>query len=173
LLAKGFIGPIGDDIPSLIPLLLGLVIFFSTFTTAFNSFDRINTEFDSDLAVMNITRIMQSNSYVVGYDEYKRHCDEIGVVNSSFIAVLTDNWVNESTALPDAQSIFDIKIFEDSENHLYTCSNLSSSGAPEFISDYLSAENAAERKVSSRVFPIALEDEKIVKPMHLVVITWR
>ena len=72
MLNKGFIGPIGDDLPSLIPLLFGLVMFFSTFTMTFSSFDARNTEFGYDVSVMRISRTLQSNSYIYNYNNFQK-----------------------------------------------------------------------------------------------------
>ena len=64
---RGFIGPIGDDLPSLIPILFGLVIFFSVFTFAFDSFDKGNQAFKLELDGLNIARQMRGSSFVSGY----------------------------------------------------------------------------------------------------------
>src|SRR3989344_5883926 len=90
MLNKGFIGPVGDDLPSLIPLLFGLVMFFSTFTIAFNAFDSRNAEFDNDIAVMRVSRILQSNSYIYSYKNFRELCDTIGDVNVNFVAGISE-----------------------------------------------------------------------------------
>ena len=43
---KGFLGPIGDDLPSLIPIIFGLVIFFAVFNTGFQAFQNKSRDFD-------------------------------------------------------------------------------------------------------------------------------
>ncbi len=171
LTEKGFIGPIGDDIPSLIPLLVGLVIFFSTFTVTFNAFEEKNAVFDYDLSVMNIARVLQSNSYVTGYEEFEQHCREIGVVNINYVALITSDW--SSGSMGSAGTVFDLSVFEDSLGDKFVCSNNKDATSDEFVSDFIDVEEAGERMVVSRIFPIVVEDEKIVKPMHIVVIAWK
>ena len=48
---KGFIGPIGDDLPSIIPLVFALIVFFSGFYLTMNVFESKQNDFDSDLAL--------------------------------------------------------------------------------------------------------------------------
>ena len=178
---KGFLGPIGDDLPSLVPLIFALIIFFSTFTYAMNSMDSRNDDFDADLATLNIARIMRSNGYITGMDDFKRLCGMINVsgMNYEIALVETELTYDETNyaSYDDPQylgvDIFDLRIFdstpdekddeEDRKNSEFSCSNLPE--LPELIE--------VEQRISSRVFPIVLEDAKIAKPMFLVVITWR
>ncbi|HLC78918.1 MAG TPA: hypothetical protein VJG83_00675 [archaeon] len=167
MLNKGLIGPIGDDLPSLIPILLGLVMFFSTFTLAFNAFDERNAEFNDDIAVMRVSRILQSNSYIPTYAAFEELCSEVGLVNLKYVAAITTDAVNGVVV----ENIFEISFFENSAGNTYLCTNTTSSGNT--ISDFISFEEAQDRKLVSRIFPIVIEDEKIVKPMHLVVVAWK
>ena len=34
-------------------------------------------------------------------------------------------------------------------------------------------QSASDYKVVTRIYPVALEDERIVKPMHLFVVAWK
>src|SRR3989344_2490778 len=148
MLARGFIGPIGDDLPSLIPLLVGLVIFFSTFTLTFSTFDERNTEFNDDVSVMRISRVMQSNSYIFSYDNFEELCGQVGLVNIKYVAALSDDAVTGA----DVDDIFSVKIFQRDEGYFF-CSNLEdpSLSDPALISDFLPATQAADRKVISRI----------------------
>ncbi len=168
---RGFIGPIGDDLPSLIPLLFGLVIFFSTFTVAFNSFDARNTDFKDDLAVMKISRILQSNSYIYSHDNFEELCEQIGVMNLKFIAGISADAQNSpATAPPD---IYSINFFSNGDGTFYCSNTNSKTGSSGSIADYISSTEISELKVVTRIFPIVVEDSKIVKPMHLYVVAWK
>ncbi len=167
MLKKGFIGPIGDDLPSLIPLLFGLVIFFSTFTVTFNAFDQRNAEFNNDVAVMRISRTLQSSSYISSYENFSGLCRQIGVVNLKYVAGISEDAANGR----DVSSIFDVSFFSKGGKTFY-CSNITES-SPEKISDFLSLKESVDTKVVSRIFPIVVEDDKIVKPMHLFVVAWK
>jgi len=171
VLKRGFIGPIGDDLPSLIPLLFGLVMFFSAFTTTFNSFDRNNVIFKDDITVMKISRVMQSNSYIYSYENFEELCSGVGIVNLNFVTGISEQAARGN----DVQDLFEVEIFENSDGDNYYCTNLESVSLsnPLLISDFLSLEDAADFTVVSRVFPIVVEDSKVVKPMHLFVVAWK
>jgi len=173
MLNKGFIGPIGDDLPSLIPLLFGLVMFFSIFTLTFNSFDARNTGFNNDISVMRIARVLQSNSYIYGYDHFELLCDELGVVNLKFVAGISSQGTDSSSDI--AENIFQIQFFQNEDNEIFYCTNTESSPSiiNPVISDFISLQEATQTNVVSRIFPIVVEDEKIVKPMHLFVVAWK
>ncbi|HZX20060.1 MAG TPA: hypothetical protein VFF13_03535 [archaeon] len=173
MLARGFIGPIGDDLPSLIPLLVGLVMFFSTFTLTFNAFDHTNREVDNDISVMRISRTLQSNSYIFGYDNFASLCERVGTVNIKYVAGLSSQGTLHSDGYENVKSIFDVKFFTDSENDTFVCSNSESHDSIDLVKNYLSLEESQSNTVVTRIFPIVVEDEKIVKPMHLFVVAWK
>ena len=172
----GFIGPIGDDLPSLIPLLFGLVIFFSTFTLAFNAFDARNTDFKDDLSVMRISRTLQSNSYIYNYQNFEDLCGQVGVVNLKFIAGISADAANLDPESPSAPAdVYGVKFF-GSGGEYFQCSNVEPEprgGAAPGIGDFISPEELAGSKVVTRIFPIVVEDNKIVKPMHMYVVAWK
>ena len=175
---KGFLGPIGDDLPSLVPLIFALIIFFSTFTYAMNSMDSRNDDFDADLATLNIARIMRSNGYITGMDDFKRLCGMINVSGMNYEVALVETELTYDekyyASYDDPRylgvDIFELRVFDstpdnadDADASKFSCSNLPE--LPELIE--------VEQRISSRVFPIVLEDAKIAKPMFLVVVTWR
>lgn len=165
---KGFIGPIGDDLPSLIPLLFGLVIFFSTFAFTFSVFDSHNTAFSRDLKTLEIARILTSNSYISGIENFSSLCGSLNIVGIKFRAGLT----NAETAPEEYKkqygayggiNPFNINFFKDSDGSVFECSN---------TAEKLTAKGAVGREVIVKIFPVALEDNNVVKPMHLVVVAW-
>ena len=175
---RGFIGPIGDDLPSLIPLLLGLVIFFSTFTNAFSAFDARSADFKDDVAVMRISRTIQSNSYIYSVENFRELCLQIDAVNIKYVAGITADITEGSRATPPSASegLYGLSFFksggEEGRGEEFYCSN-QQAGTTEKFSDFLTNEEASGQKVVTRIFPIVVEDNKIVKPMHLVVISWK
>lgn len=169
MLERGFIGPIGDDLPSLIPLLFGLVIFFSTFSLTFDAFDARNTEFKDELTVMRISTIMQSNSYIFSHDNFNDLCDGLGLINLNYVAAIS----NDGTTGKQVNNIFEVSFFRNRENRTFYCSNVDEVSSPEQISDFLSLQEAEDRKIVTRIFPIVLEDEQVVRPMHLFVVAWK
>lgn len=175
---KGFLGPIGDDLPSLVPLIFALIIFFSTFTYAMNSMDSRNDDFDADLATLSIARIMRSNGYLTGHEDFRRLCDMINIAGLNYEAALAEteltydekNYAGYDPPGYQGIDVLELRIFDstpenadDQDASEFSCSNLAE--LPELIE--------VEQRLSSRVFPIVLEDSNIAKPMFLVVATWR
>ncbi len=178
MLAKGFIGPIGDDLPSLIPLLVGLVIFFSTFSVTFNAFDARNAEFDHDIALMRISRVLQSNSYIFSYQNFAALCSQVGVSPLNFVgAISSDETMPNSTDASDvgeAKNIFDTGFFTNGEGQTFYCTNVTGvDPPPKKFSDIITLKEAADLQFVSRIYPIVVEDNKVVKPMHLYVVAWK
>src|SRR3989344_5355362 len=75
---KGFLGPIGDDLPSLIPLVFALIMFFYAFTFAWNTFDKKNENFNDSKDILDLAYIMKGNSYIGissgGIDKFAENC---------------------------------------------------------------------------------------------------
>lgn len=171
---KAYIGPIGDDFPSLIPLIFGLLMFFTAFTITFNSFDNANTRFNDDVALLKVSRTLQSNSYIFSHEDFKGLCNQVGVVDLKFVATLTEEWVNPAQQpVTVARNIFDARVFRNAKNEAFYCSNVAPSGGVASVSSFVQLNEVADSRVVSRTFPIAVEDNKVVKPMHLVVVAWR
>lgn len=141
-------------------------MFFSTFTMTFTAFDVKNAEFGNDIAVMQVSKTLQSNSYIFSRENFRELCESIGIVKLKFAAGITGDAM--SRAKPG--SIFDVRFFGNRDGVFY-CSNVGKSN-PHKISDFITLEEAGERTVVSRIFPIVVEDEKVVRPMHLVVVAW-
>ncbi len=172
---KGFVGPIGDDLPSLIPLLLGLVIFFSTFTIAFSAFDSRSADFKDDVGVMRISRTLQSNSYIYSYANFRELCRQIDVVNIKYAAGITADIAELDPAATPLKDIYSLSFFRSGSDEFY-CSNREKSpvrAAEGKFEDFINQEEASGTKVVTRIFPIVVEVDKIVRPMHLVVIAWK
>jgi len=163
---KGFLGPIGDDLPSLIPLLFALMLFFYAFTSAWNNFDRRNDDFADDLAVLRVSNALRGNNYIAGIEKFNENCETAkGTQRMHFLAGLLplptgkgEQFVGIDTEkiVSGEQSFFDV----------FECS--SSGEMPALESE----------KSVVRFFPVALErkeanDRFYVKPMLLVVIAWK
>ncbi|MBU0662598.1 hypothetical protein KKH30_03150 [Candidatus Micrarchaeota archaeon] len=167
---KGFIGPIGDDLPSLIPLLFALMIFFSTFTFAFSVFDEKSRAFSRDLKVLEIARVLRSDGYISGAGEFGTLCSSLNIAGLEYSAGITDEFVllegkkreSEVKTLPAGTGVkfFEIEYYSGDD---FKCTNTDTTPAD--------AQESGGHIVA-RVYPIAVEDDMVVKPMHLVVIAW-
>lgn len=170
----GYIGPIGDDFPSLIPLIFGLLMFFTAFTITFNAFDTSNSNFNDDITLLRISRTLQSNSYIFSRENFSELCGQVGVVNLKFAAVLSEGWVNPGNAGTGGghKSIFDVPVFRNAKGDYFHCSN-QKPRSTNSLGDFAGLRDVSGSRFVSRIYPIVVEDEKIVKPMHLVVVAWK
>lgn len=175
---KGFLGPIGDDLPSLIPLVFALTIFFYVFTFTWNSFDARNQSFDREIALLRVASTLKSNSYISNHSQFVERCEEAkGFRLVKFKAGLLElpvkmdehfEGIDIEKILSDDKDTF----FKDPFNPdaVYECGNVASG-------EKIMLESV---DVRIRFFPVALErDYKdsgnrhfFVKPMLLVVVAW-
>jgi len=170
---KGFLGPIGDDLPSLIPLLFALMLFFYVFTFTWNAFDQKGQLFDDALAAMRVGNTLKGNNYMRNYEAFDQRCREAhSVKRVKFLAGL----IPLKTGPGQEFSGVDVEElredFQELEGNKFECSNVDlKEDSPSLQSDSLVI----------RSFPVALEfknpDPKkntfYVRPMLLVVVTWR
>ena len=167
---RGFLGPLGDDLPSLIPLLFALVIFFSAFTSAFNTFDKKNSAFQAELEVSSIANKMRSDSYIEGYDGFQALCKKITESDVKYKIGLIELPLKVDDDVPPITPLAPNFYSFPTDDKKFEC--------PE------DGENPTEisRNIIVRVYPIALELKDvnknqirsgfIVRPMILVVVTW-
>ena len=173
---KGFLGPIGDDLPSLIPLVFALTIFFYVFTFTWTAFDEKNQSFDREIALLRVASTLKSNSYVSNYSQFVERCEEAkGFRLVEFKAGLLELPVqlDEHFEGIDVEKILSpgSVFFKDpNSGESYECGNV----------DTAEKIPIGSVDVRMRFFPIALErDYKdggnrhfFVKPMLLVVVAW-
>jgi hypothetical protein len=164
--ASGFLGPIGDDLPSLIPLLFALMMFFYVFTFTWNAFDEKGTAFNDALAALSVANTLKGNNYLRGLETFNERCSEAQSVRRvKFLAGL----LPLSTGPDPSFSGVDIETLEQSFfQGAFACSNVAEE-RPAYESSNLII----------RSFPVALEFKNpetgafYVRPMLLVVVTWR
>jgi hypothetical protein len=200
---KGFLGPIGDDLPSLVPLLIALIIFFSTFTFTFNVFSSRSSDFRADIDSLNVTRMLRSNSYVTGYPNFNSLCSSITVSGTKYYAFVTENIAKGATI--EGETIPSYSDFFKPETHFDSCEECTIDGSEpqgancgdlssRFNVDWCESDNQCcgefvctnipddelgyyknnkDFRMNSKIQPIIIEFEKVARPMHLVVITWQ
>jgi len=183
LKSNGFIGPIGDDLPSLIPIVFALTIFFASFNAALLAFDQKNSSFADDLDALKVARIMRSNGYIVNKQNFDQLCSLVEVRALHFVAGIAELNTTPEDSL-DPSKNYNFTFFNGSElkplsDLFYTvpegtfyCTNLKD--ISEFDAGILQNRNAIVR-----VYPVILEKERpndlgiIASPMQLVVVAWR
>ena len=96
---RGFIGPIGDDIPSLVPLLFGLLVFFATFSFALGAFTQKNRDFAADRESLEIANTLKSDSYIGSVKEFNALCNAVRGKSVRFSAGIMELPSTGSSAL--------------------------------------------------------------------------
>lgn len=182
---RGYLGPIGDDIPSLIPIIVGLLTFFAAFTFTLNSYNQRAQLFSADRDTLIIANTLKGDSYLATYAEFDTACKGLrvrglnyaaGVVESAqWNQIMLESQENLSSGNGDPGLSFIV-------NHLYAVPNANTGNADTLecasgIDTPLSqAELSAVLQNNQYVilaFPVALEIPTAVVPATLVVITWR
>lgn len=186
LLNKGFLGPIGDDLPSLIPLLFALLIFFATFSFSYSTFSQKNTGFQRDIDVLNIARVLKGTNYVSGHTAFVDACNSLNPTNVKYRAVITnyftapEQYLNKyyGFSLPADEDAIKQKIeetalksyklepFETYDDKILKCL------APSLNGDDPGPGVFEENPFVVKIYPLVVEDDRVVKPMHLVVVAW-
>jgi len=76
---KGFIGPIGDDLPSLIPIVVALVLFFTIFSLTLNTYNTKNVYVRKQMEMTSVAREIKGDSLILGIDQFSSKCDSVKV----------------------------------------------------------------------------------------------
>jgi hypothetical protein len=74
---KGFIGPIGDDLPSLVPIVVSLVLFFSIFALTLNTYNTKNTYLRKQMDMTSVAREIKGDSLILGIDQFETKCASV------------------------------------------------------------------------------------------------
>ncbi|MDP2666490.1 MAG: hypothetical protein Q8P05_03250 [Candidatus Diapherotrites archaeon] len=172
---RGYLGPVGDDIPSLIPIVVALVIFFSAFTFTLNEFNSRGQSFNADRDVLIIANALKGDSYIASYPEFGRACAGLRVRGLNYVAGLVESsrWHSmsqQAAAQPDQPILsFIADAFHTENNQEFSC--LGGIQAPLTQGGLASLLLDNQHIVLS--FPVALELSTAVVPATLVVIAWR
>lgn len=79
--AKGFIGPIGDDLPSLIPIVVGLLLFFMTFAMVLSAYNTKNALISQQSEMTSVARELKGDSLIFGVDWFLGNCQKLALKN--------------------------------------------------------------------------------------------
>jgi len=78
---KGFIGPIGDDLPSLVPIVVALVLFFTIFALTLNTFNSKNEYIGKQMEMTSVAREIKGDSLILGIDQFFTKCNSVRLKN--------------------------------------------------------------------------------------------
>ncbi len=167
---SGFIGPIGDDLPSLIPLVFALMMFFYVFTFTWNAFDEKGRSFQDSIDALKIGDSLKGNNYLSGFGAFDSRCEEAKIYKRiKFTAGLVPLSTGPGQTFPGLNLDTLEQDFFESNGQKFVCSNTGQNERPTNESINLII----------RSFPVALEFQNsqtglfYVRPMLLVVVTWR
>jgi hypothetical protein len=81
---KGFIGAIGDDLPSLIPILISLLLFFTIFSLTLNTYNSKNVILRKNMGLMSISRELKGDSLILDVNQFKLRCDNTRLTTHAY-----------------------------------------------------------------------------------------
>ncbi|MBT4192620.1 MAG: hypothetical protein HOE11_04895 [Candidatus Diapherotrites archaeon] len=179
---KGFIGPIGDDLPSLVPIMISLLLFFSIFSLTLNIYDTQNIAIRKQITMISVARSLKGDSLITDYTSFNDKCDWIKEKKypHSFMVAIYPATGNFDTVIQD---------FVDAGRGDFSADNFLQ-GKDEFDADqpYFckyrklgSLEFSEKRaKYSELTFPIAVQREReiggedyyIIEPAVMQIEVW-
>lgn len=106
--ARGFLGSIGDDLPSLIPLFFALMIFFASLAYAFTTINERNDFINTYIDSLGIAKAALGDASFVDLQDFKYSSNKV-VTAANYIYGL----VYIPKEPPNGESIDFGKIFED------------------------------------------------------------
>ncbi|MEK6902719.1 MAG: hypothetical protein AABX02_03995 [archaeon] len=179
--SRGYIGPIGDDIPSLIPIIVGLITFFGAFTYTLNEYNHRSQTFAADRDSLVIANALKGDSYLATYSEFASACKGLRVRGLDYFAGVIDSHQWEEIAKQaNSDQLNKLSLIAD---HLYPLADLSNPGTsqPLLCSHGLPSPPTSDdlaliidnRQFIVLSFPVAVESPLAVVPATLVVITWK
>lgn len=86
--SRGYLGSIGDDLPSLIPITFALLVFFAALNFSFGQFDEKQTLFDQKLLTLKIASTIKGDSIINDYEQFKTACQTLSITGFKFRADL-------------------------------------------------------------------------------------
>lgn len=169
---KGFIGAIGDDLPSLIPIFLGLVVFFSVFLSVFNDYNSKNNLFNLNQEAVEISMQLKSDPVIIDHNHFIEKCNLIRTPKN-WNAILVDLPLNTNNfkgiSLQDLKANYiTTGVFSEQDpdnpsiNNYYICNQ-----------ENLENLDLTSDKIISYLYPVTLQRQTgHTSPVRLYVLVW-
>jgi len=87
---KGFIGAIGDDLPSLVPIFFSLLIFFGTLSYVFITLNEKNTYLEKYFESISVSKEALGSSFFSGYAEFEERVASINTTENYIVGLIYD-----------------------------------------------------------------------------------
>ncbi|MBM3282494.1 MAG: hypothetical protein FJY86_04115 [Candidatus Diapherotrites archaeon] len=177
--SRGYLGPIGDDIPSLIPIIVGMITFFAAFTFTLNEYNQRSASFSADRDTLIIANALKGDSYLSTFQEFDDACKGIHVRGLNYFAGIVDSsqWnkiIQDTRQNQQAGGSYHQLSFV--ADHIFPIGNnplLCSTGLATPVDADILSQALRDHQYVVLSLPIALEIPTAVVPGTLVVITWR
>ncbi len=175
---KGYLGPIGDDIPSLIPILVGLVTFFAAFTFTLNEYTTRSNSFNADRDTLVIANALKGDSYIATPGEFISSCTALRIRGLNYAAgvVESSEWADIASKASGSGGGPSIPVLAEAADHFYLMESISlqcATGLSTPIDKGELADIIQNRPFVVLAFPVAIQSDYAVVPSTLVVITWK
>jgi hypothetical protein len=191
---KGFIGAIGDDLPSLIPIIVALLLFFTIFTLTLNTYTTKNVTLRKNMSLMSISRELKGDSLLLDVNQFLMRCDNTRLNTHEYnfrVAVYSNEQLKE-IAGEDQQLIDDFTDLSLGEEHFLEGKYGEGDDKRKYYCEYkrpaakdLSGKRA---KYLTRFYPVAVQMEEefdvlvdgdiipqkylLIEPAVLVMVIW-
>jgi hypothetical protein len=183
---KGFIGAIGDDLPSLIPIIVALVLFFTIFSLTLNTYTTKNITLRKNMSLMSISRELKGDSLLLDVNQFLTRCDNTRLNTHEYnfrVAVYSNEQLKQIAE--DGQQLIDDFIDVDFGEEHFLEGNYGDTGTKrKYYCEYkrpaakdLSGKRA---KYLTRFYPVAVQMEEeinfqkylLIEPAILVMVIW-
>ena len=165
MIKKGFIGAIGDDLPSLIPIFLGLMIFFSVFLSTYNVYKDNTDLYSLKSEAIAVASIMKEEPVVLNVDFFKKSCNKVNT-KYNWNAFLVDFDLNSDNYVSLTKENLDDNILKEGEGEEEQFFACDSSNITSFLSDTSS-------EVIIYQYSTTTQKDLYIKPARLYVVVWR
>ncbi|MEK6959164.1 MAG: hypothetical protein AABW59_03915 [archaeon] len=157
---KGFLGPIGDDLPSMIPIVMSLALFFMVFGATFSTYNTKNATIRQQFELTSVARELKGDSLLLSVDQFEQRCNDVklNTYPYSFMAGVYRADADLDSIFSDFEKAGNGEMAEDrilsdidspdSEGKYYFC-KFKRSGAAEF--------SLKQKKYTVRFYPIAVQ----------------
>ncbi len=188
---KGFIGSIGDDLPSLIPLFFALMIFFAGLAFVFTTINDRNSQMNTYLDSLTIAKSALGKSNFSSYEDFMNTSKDLVILSNYIFGLVSPEQGFDLEGLTNYKELFvsqcnDKIIFsedfcipegncdcEDQEYYFRASRNVENKLNKEYNGDFSEfIEYVKTRKYFQYIFPVTLYTPNGTKVVYLYVLTW-